>query len=365
MLKDGVIQKEVIEAVRKIWESNDLELDVPIIDIQHAWLVAIITELNQAAESGTMTPELFQKAVQEVIDYTKVHFKLEEDLMNEIGYSEFDNHVLMHKNFVTNFQQRFQLHMNPGPDDVAELTGKLQDWLFSHIIRQDTRYRDYMLQNRINAHELSKRLDEFTETPLKSFHKEFYVRMKREYSQEDEVKDKVAQTVTDIWNQYKLSVHIPIIDMQHMWLVKLVVELDEATKMNEKERVRQFNKTVVSAIDYVKEHFSSEELLMNHYQYPGLQGHLGQHKYFINFITRRNQENKSGDPMAASNLVADLREWLLSHIALEDKKIHGFLKDRMGEVVVLTKQLINQEKIVLRKGQVNLYRKVLANMKID
>lgn len=40
----------------------------------------------------------------------------------------------------------------------------------------------------------------------------------------------IAIDVFKVWKAYSLNLKIPIIDIQHLWLVKLLVELDKANK---------------------------------------------------------------------------------------------------------------------------------------
>lgn len=364
MKKDIFSSARIFEQIKEIWNSNDLFLDLPIIDLQHLWLVAILVDLRESLNNRNATPEQYRASLKEAAKYTYVHFTLEEELMKQINFPDIEDHIKMHRAFTKSLNHRIPINHPVGREDVEELTNHLQEWLFKHIIREDAKYRDVILKNKISTPNFSVGVEEITDPRILPEQKQLYTKI-MEARSDDFATEEIIDAVADIWERYKLSVYVPIVDIQHMWLVRLVVELDKASRMPEQDRMRVFNKTIVSAIDYVKEHFATEEILMAQYHFPGYARQQKQHRYFVDFITRRNEESKEGDPMAVGNLVGDLKDWLLTHIAVEDKKLHGFFKDRMPEVLAFTKNLIHRGEIVLRKGQVNLYQQVLKRIKSD
>ena len=57
-------------------------------------------------------------------------------------------------------------------------------------------------------------------------------------------------------------------------------------------------------------------------------------------------------------LVNDLREWLLSHIAIEDHKINIALRNHLNDIQKFVRDLINTGEITIRKKQIDLYNQV-------
>ncbi|HNO27065.1 MAG TPA: hemerythrin family protein, partial [Leptospiraceae bacterium] len=126
---------------------------------------------------------------------------------------------------------------------------------------------------------------------------------------------------------------IPIMDIQHLWLVKMIVELEQANKStSSKERDEMFQKTIMEAVQYAKTHFQVEEILMKEFQFPELGRHFKTHRNFMEFISVRNTQKKDKLFPASIGLVNDLKEWLISHIAIEDKQLSLHLKTRSNEV---------------------------------
>lgn len=127
-----------------------------------------------------------------------------------------------------------------------------------------------------------------------------------------------------VWND-KFSLGIPIIDEQHKTLVLLTNDFYQAIMSTraDTETKNQLQGTVIAAlktcVDYVQTHFSAEEKLMIAANYPDFKRHKQQH---IEFSTKVLETAKNGPNITftdALNLVKFLYDWVLSHIAHEDK----------------------------------------------
>ena len=127
-------------------------------------------------------------------------------------------------------------------------------------------------------------------------------------------------------NRY--SIGIRIIDDQHKYLLILTNKLYEAcrnyghghTKTQEK-----FRETIQSAVSYVSIHFSTEEKLMDKTNYPGAPAHKLVHKEFIHKVVKNVNDFEGGKTFVPNNFVRFLRDWILEHIAIQDKELGVFL----------------------------------------
>ena len=76
------------------WKS-DYSVGIASIDAQHRKLIDLINSLQTAVDYST--GEVFErKALDELVDYTKTHFKFEEDMMEQNGYPDFESHRESH-----------------------------------------------------------------------------------------------------------------------------------------------------------------------------------------------------------------------------------------------------------------------------
>jgi hemerythrin len=127
------------------------------------------------------------------------------------------------------------------------------------------------------------------------------------------------------WNS-TLEIGIPEIDDQHRELVvavgRLMVSFGENTAEEEVRRLLLFLN------QYVTDHFSTEEALMDQHGYPAAEGHKARHAEFIASFRRLIDEFKEN---GATTKLAQMTQysvvtWLLNHIGREDKQLGAFLK---------------------------------------
>ena len=143
-------------------------------------------------------------------------------------------------------------------------------------------------------------------------------------------------TIVDWQNSY--SVGIRLIDEQHMELIRLTNKLF-ASCMRGTERSRDvFLDTIHETVDYVGYHFGTEEKIMERVSYPELQAHKLEHKSFVRKVFKNVEEFNSGRLLTPLTFVYFLRDWVLHHIAVCDKKLGEYIiaMRRSGELQKLT-----------------------------
>ena len=120
------------------------------------------------------------------------------------------------------------------------------------------------------------------------------------------------------WNE-AYSVGHTDIDVQHK---KLVTMINDLFKMNNDKGVdtkAAFSKSFKEASDYAQNHFNEEEALLENVGYPNLSEHMKEHVNFINEVWNQfSLINK--DQISPVDLARFLKTWLLTHIAVVDKK---------------------------------------------
>lgn len=121
----------------------------------------------------------------------------------------------------------------------------------------------------------------------------------------------------------KFEIGIPVIDEQHKKLVELCntsyqALIKQGTTGTTWEQ--SISGTLRECVDYVQTHFKNEETLMRACEYPGFPEHKKVHDSFIKKVieTSRSFQGASGST-AAFKFVKFLYDWILSHIAHEDK----------------------------------------------
>ncbi|MDX8399268.1 MAG: bacteriohemerythrin [Gallionellaceae bacterium] len=120
-----------------------------------------------------------------------------------------------------------------------------------------------------------------------------------------------------------LSVGIDIIDEHHRYLFDLINDLFDvvAGKRGAREVAR-----VIKALDaYAKVHFRSEELMMKHYEYGGVDRQEHQHHAFEAKINEFYEELHANPLVAQFDVLSYLRAWLVTHIKVEDAQLRSLV----------------------------------------
>jgi hemerythrin len=114
-------------------------VDIQEIDEQHKCLIQIMNELYVALANRSK-PELVGDVLDKLVDYTRIHFAVEETLMRMFHYDNYDGHKAIHDKIVARVEE-FQGKFHMGDTHVGmELLMFLRDWLFDHINKVDKSY---------------------------------------------------------------------------------------------------------------------------------------------------------------------------------------------------------------------------------
>lgn len=117
---------------------------VAIFDDEHKKLIAIINRLHEAIETGVDRAAL-QKTVDDLVEYTLMHFRHEEMYFDDWAYPHADEHCARHAELR---QQVFGYRRRIQEQDAAALAEDLavflRDWLTQHILVEDRKYGEFL-----------------------------------------------------------------------------------------------------------------------------------------------------------------------------------------------------------------------------
>lgn len=114
------------------------------------------------------------------------------------------------------------------------------------------------------------------------------------------------------------SVNIKEIDNQHRQLIELINQLQRA--MREGKGANVLNDILQRLIDYTDYHFSTEERLMEAYNYPGFVNHRAQHQALTRKVQEFQRQYRQNPTGLSVQLLNFLKEWLTEHILKSDKQ---------------------------------------------
>jgi hemerythrin-like metal-binding protein len=78
-------------------------------------------------------------------------------------------------------------------------------------------------------------------------------------------------------------------------------------------------------------HFLSEQLVMRLHGYPAYETHLEQHTRLMKKVREIKEKVFHGEKAPSIQLITELRDWLLTHIATEDVAFGEYLRKKEGQ----------------------------------
>lgn len=356
------IDHETLTKFRKFWRENDFTLGIELLDAQHMWLIALLFHLETliGARGGKDTKQI-DAVFAEAMRYAETHFQAEELVLKEYRFPEEENHAAQHHAFKESIRNILNAPGESDTDHAAKLSRFLHNWLIQHIKKEDIAYRDFFRTSGIDANSYFQRLIaggsefELTDNQLNLY---------AEVIQNNEVipgiPNGVLREIQRMWKSFSIRLYVPLIDMQHLWLIKMIVELEEALKEHYDQRLSLLVDLLPDVKSYVEEHFLAEEAMMDALGYPASVGHKKLHEVFTRTITSHDAEYATRTRQGASVLVHDLKDWLLTHIVIEDAKFAKLCRDKNEEAMKISKQLIAEKKARFKKAQILLYQYVIG-----
>lgn len=140
-LFDWILKRKKLDLFIE-WDDK-YKVDIIEIDAQHKKLFAIYNNLVEAMFQGVGIKEL-GNALNELFDYSVVHFMTEEGYMEKYRYSEIENHKAAHKAFRERFYILHKEFSEGKPVLTAEVVEYLRDWLKQHVLNVDQRYATHL-----------------------------------------------------------------------------------------------------------------------------------------------------------------------------------------------------------------------------
>jgi hemerythrin len=123
----------------------------------------------------------------------------------------------------------------------------------------------------------------------------------------------------------RYSVGIQLVDDQHKELVNMTNTLYAGCLAGDEAARTYFLEAIHGTVDYVKYHFAAEEKILENVTYPDIFEHKKAHEGFVKKIFEDVKSFQSGKKFIPNVFVRYLKDWILTHIAVEDKKYAEYI----------------------------------------
>jgi hemerythrin len=127
-----------------VWKP-EYNLGIPVVDEQHRGIVTIINSLFYAMQNKHGEDVLIP--VNGMInEYTRIHFKIEENFLEKCNYPELKEHKAAHQELINKLLKVGKESLRQR--DPKEFFDFLKEWWINHICNKDRLFLDYLSKTR-------------------------------------------------------------------------------------------------------------------------------------------------------------------------------------------------------------------------
>ncbi len=354
-----------LESLHHHWTSSRFALGIEIIDAQHLWLIALVFKMEsllQLPASRSQSGKMVAYA-RELVRALRSHLELEERVMKAAEMPRHEEIARDHAEFLSRLTTASKADHNGALQNAQGFVNLIKLWLDRHTKVDDPQWKVYLSQHHYNPVDFVGAVV----IDITAEHESVHMQLYRQLLVAQEVIPGIRKAILDdlfqLWKRFEVRTNIPLIDMQHLWLFKMVVEMESMLHVSFAERRTHLERVLADMIDYVEIHFNSEEWLMAKLGYADEKGHHRLHDDFRRTVQKLKQDYDAGNHHSLSSLVTLLRQWLLTHIVIEDSKFARACAHDPQTTINASRVLIREKEIAIPRDQTLIYTYITARMR--
>lgn len=132
---------------RKIEWSNDLSIDQGVIDADHKYLFDLVNDFISKGQQFKTAEEAYD-LVHRLSEYSSIHFRREESLLEKVNFPHTQAHKAEHSRLEDGLAEIQRLVISTQSEKlgfVSDMMGNLiHDWLVTHIRKCDLPMKIYI-----------------------------------------------------------------------------------------------------------------------------------------------------------------------------------------------------------------------------
>jgi len=118
------------------------------IDQQHKRLFDMINQLYDSLMSNDRD-DILEQIISDLMDYTFVHFKSEENYFAKLEYEEATSHIVEHQYFLKEAEKFRNVYQSQDSKLIQEVISFLQEWITNHIMQTDKKYMNCVVKGEV------------------------------------------------------------------------------------------------------------------------------------------------------------------------------------------------------------------------
>lgn len=120
--------------------KDEFKTGIPDIDYEHENLVKLINELH-ANTLIHADKRALDEVLGEILAQISAHFALEEKIMRDIRYADYQSHKAEHEDLLDGIRDIMEdVRKDPGFDYTKALEGRLNAWFGNHFRNADSKF---------------------------------------------------------------------------------------------------------------------------------------------------------------------------------------------------------------------------------
>lgn len=130
-----------------VW-NEAFSVGVVTMDSQHKRLVELVNQFYDAMRQSK-GDQILLSVLQELVNYTVVHFAAEEKLMQKVGFPKLTEHQQIHKGLTEQAKKLLEQVKAGKMVATVSVANFLKEWLVKHIQGADREYGMYVQQQQL------------------------------------------------------------------------------------------------------------------------------------------------------------------------------------------------------------------------
>ena len=122
--------------------TMDYSVGVHEFDVEHQKLINIFNELHKAMKERR-SESVINKTLNDLLDYTTVHFNTEKKFFAMFNYPKMTEHIKEHNDFLKQIKDFTVKYEKGGAAITIDLMHYIADWIKNHIKGTDKEYTEF------------------------------------------------------------------------------------------------------------------------------------------------------------------------------------------------------------------------------
>jgi len=132
-----------INSMTLIEWRDEFKIGIKEVDFEHQELIELINELyGEAINKGSTLAVM--DCLEEIFSKISAHFALEEKVMKEMKYDQYQDHKEDHERLLDSLQNIMDKYTESLELDETKLANQLHDWFVAHFSSKDARMHQFI-----------------------------------------------------------------------------------------------------------------------------------------------------------------------------------------------------------------------------